>query len=1019
MAHRRPRLAGTRRRRRRPPVSAAPAGTATAAAITDEWDLLRHLTSLVSEDAADAEVFAAVDRALAQLAGADFSVLIRFEPDDGLAVVALDGAAASTEPALEPLPEAAVARSLRSVGRPERWNGPNLAEKLPFITGSRPATRCALAVPIQTGTLSWGLEVLVADHEDAFGGVTDELLANVVDLIRPTLAWSDARRDLRHVELERAQLRRVAEVAASATEIEELFVALTQAASTVLHGHPTSLVRYDDDSHGILVATHAGGAVAGDIGTPSAVSVPIMLGRQVWGSLAAGSSGAPLPPDAEERLSTLVGIVAASIESAQVRDDLRAMAHEQAALRRVAELMVLDVPQEVLFDAVASEAAELVNECTTLLRVDDETSCTVVGVGRSGVAAGTRITMSAEQGLVAQVCRTRSPARVDDHPSHTGRDEAINERSHRSSVGVPVIVSNEVWGVLGCTSWEHRLRPGTERRLEQFAPLVAAALANAEARAHVQELADEQTALRRVADLAAREAPAEEVMQAVVDEAARLSGVEFTTLLRFEDDQTSSIIALAGAPRGIEIGMRAPIDGGGATQQVWHTQRPARIDDLSQVGGGWARVASGRGFTASVAVPIFIRGHLWGVLVVVSTDRPLPAATEGHLVNFAELAGTGVSAAQARVELRAVVEEQIVLRRVAELAARGAPLEQVLEATAREASALMGGMAAALTQYKGDEEGVIIAGCNISTPVGMRVPLTEDTGTGIVKRTRKPYRVDDFAATSLAKVAADLGIVAAVTVPVTVEGTVWGMLSITSAGPPIPPGIESRLTQFAELVAAAIATAQNKNALLASRRRVLTTADETRRRVQRDVHDGAQQQLVHTIINLKLAREAMTAGDGQAERLITEALRNAERASQELRDLVHGILPAALTLGGLRRGVVSLADDLALPVSIRVEAPRLSTKLETTAYFVVAEALTNVVKHARAAHARVDVVLAGDVLVIDVVDDGTGGADAASGTGLTGLQDRVQASDGILTISSPPGGGTHLQARIPVIDRND
>ncbi|MDN5776071.1 MAG: GAF domain-containing protein [Humibacillus sp.] len=970
-------------------------------------------------DATDDEVFAAVDRALAHVASADFSVLIRFEPDDGLAVVALDGSAASTEPALLPLLEAAVVRSLRAVGRPERWNDLNLAEKLPFITGSRPATRCALAVPIQTGISSWGLEVLVADQEDAFGGVTDELFTDALDVIRPMLAWSEASRDLRHVELERAQLRRVAEVAASATDLEELFVALTRAASAVLHGHPTSLVCYDDDAHGILVATHGGGAVAGDIGTPSAVSVPIMVGRQVWGSLAAGSIGDSLPLDAEERLSMFVGIMAAWIESAQVRDDLAAMADEQAALRRVAELMVLDVSQEKLFDAVASQAAELVNECTTLVRVDNETSCTVVGVGRSAVATGTRIAVSAERGLVAQVCRTRSPARVDDHPTHPGRAEASNQRSLRSSVGVPVIVSNKVWGVLGCTSWEHRLRPGTERRLEQFAALVAAALANAEARAHVQNLADEQSALRRVADLAALEAPAEEVMQAVADEAARLSGVEFTSLLRFGGDGSSSVVSLAGAPNGIAVGMRAPLKGEGAIPQVWRTARPARIDDLSQVRGGWAEVVADRGFSATVAVPIFIRGHLWGVLVVVSTDRPLPAGTEDHLVNFAELAGTGISAAQARVELRAVAEEQTALRRVAELVARGAPLEQVLAATAREASTLMRGLAAALMQYGGDEEAVVVAASNSPAPVGLRVPLTPDTGTGLVKQTGKPHRVDDFATTSLAAVAADLGIVGAVTVPVIVEGTVWGMLSTTSAGPPIPPETESRLTQFAELAAAAIAAAQNKNALLASRRRVLTTADETRRRVQRDVHDGAQQQLVHTIINLKLAREAMTAGDGQAERLITEALRSAERASQELRDLVHGILPAALTLGGLRRGVVSLADDLTLPVSIRVEAPRLSTKLETTAYFVVAEALTNVVKHARAGHARVDVVLVGDVLVIDVVDDGAGGADAASGTGLTGLQDRVQASDGILTVSSPPGGGTHLQARIPVTEPND
>lgn len=713
-----------------------------------------------------------------------------------------------------------------------------------------------------------------------------------------------------------------------------------------------------------------------------------------------------------------MGIVVTAITGGQARDELEAMARERASLRRVVDL-TQGVSQEVLLGTVAAEAADLVGECTTLLRVDGEMCATVVGVGRNGSAVGTRLTSPADLGLVAAIRRTRCPARSDDHQRETALTQARNERGIRTSVGVPIIVGNQVWGVLVCTSLEHRLLPDTECRLEQFAALVAAALVNAEARSRAQALAAEQAALRRVADLAAREAPVEAVMQAVSDQAARLAGVEFTSLLRFGRDGYSSIVSLAGAPKGIAVGMRASVEGGGAIAQVWRTGRPARVDDLSGVAGGWAEVVAGRGFSATVAVPIFIRGHLWGVLVVVSNDRPLPGGTEEHLVSFAELAGTGISAAESRAELREVAEEQTALRIVAELVARGAPLEQVLEATAREASKLMGGMAAALMRYGGEGEAMVIAACNSPAPVGLRVPLTDDTGTGIVKQTGKPHRVDDFAATSLAAVAAGLGIVGAVTVPVIVEGSVWGTLSTTTSGPPIPPRAESRLMQFAELSAAAIAAAQNKNALLASRRRVLTTADETRRRVQRDVHDGAQQWLVHTIVNLKLAGDALAAGDGQVEQLVAEGLRNAERANQELRDLVHGILPAALTLGGLRRGVESLADDLALPVSIRVEAPRLSAKIETTAYFVVAEALTNVVKHARAGRALVDVALCEDVLVIDVVDDGVGGVDADAGTGLTGLQDRVQASDGVLTISSPPGGGTHLQARIPVIDAND
>ncbi len=249
--------------------------------------------------------------------------------------------------------------------------------------------------------------------------------------------------------------------------------------------------------------------------------------------------------------------------------------------------------------------------------------------------------------------------------------------------------------------------------------------------------------------------------------------------------------------------------------------------------------------------------------------------------------------------------------------------------------------------------------------------------------------------------------------PVTVEGQVWGTLTTSTAGDPLPVGTEERLGQLAELAAAAIANAENKTKLTASRARVIATADETRRRLQRDVHDSAQQRLVHTIIALKLARDQIAAGGAAAE-LVNEALANAERANGDLRDVVHGILPASLARGGLRAGLESLVTDLALPVDVHVATPRLPTDLETTAYFIVAEALTNVIKHAGASRAAVTVKVNDARLVIDVRDDGAGGADPAHGTGLTGLLDRVDASEGTLEITSPSGFGTTLLATLPL-----
>ena len=245
------------------------------------------------------------------------------------------------------------------------------------------------------------------------------------------------------------------------------------------------------------------------------------------------------------------------------------------------------------------------------------------------------------------------------------------------------------------------------------------------------------------------------------------------------------------------------------------------------------------------------------------------------------------------------------------------------------------------------------------------------------------------------------------------KAVVWGALTTSAHGSPLPAGTQKRLEQFAELAAAAIANAENKAQLTASRARVVATADEARRRLQRDVHDGAQQRLVQTIITLKLARDAVT-GDGPAADLIGEALYHAERANAQLRDLAHGILPAALSQGGLGPGLESLIDDIAVPVQLRLHASRLPIQAETTAYFVVAEALTNVVKHASASRVEVTVELDGGMLSVEVRDDGVGGAHAANGGGLTGLSDRVEAAEGVLTITSAPGSGTTVHASIPI-----
>jgi signal transduction histidine kinase len=199
----------------------------------------------------------------------------------------------------------------------------------------------------------------------------------------------------------------------------------------------------------------------------------------------------------------------------------------------------------------------------------------------------------------------------------------------------------------------------------------------------------------------------------------------------------------------------------------------------------------------------------------------------------------------------------------------------------------------------------------------------------------------------------------------------------------------------------------------ASRARVLAAADRERRRVVRDLHDGAQQRLVHTVVTLKLAKRALDRDPAQARPLVDEALENAQQATNELRELAHGIMPSVLTHGGLRAGVDALAARMPMPVESEIPDERFPPELEATVYFVIAEALTNVAKHAQAGEARVSVRGDGGGLIAEIRDDGVGGA-VLAGSGLTGLEDRLEAVGGRLHVESPPGGGTTLRVEIPL-----
>jgi PAS domain S-box-containing protein len=531
--------------------------------------------------------------------------------------------------------------------------------------------------------------------------------------------------------------------------------------------------------------------------------------------------------------------------------------------------------------------------------------------------------------------------------------------------------------------------------------------------------AEEQAALRRVATLVARETAPDEVFAAVAAEVGEVLGVDATHVGRFEGDSTVVSVGQWGGHSGIPIGAEFPLEGDNVSARVLRTGRPARMDGYEDVPGVIAATIRQMGIRFAVGAPIFVGGRTWGVMTATSKgERPFPAGTESRLQDFTELVATAIANAEARTQLARLADEQAALRRVATLVAHGAQPSEVFDAVTREVAEVMGASAASLARYDADLITVVAQFGAPYVRIGERLPVGGRNVVSTVLRTRRPARLDDIATATgaIGEVARRTGVRSSVGAPVVVDGRTWGVLVTIWADREPPTGTEERMAGFAELLDTAIANADSRDQLTASRARVLAAGDDARRRVVRDLHDGAQQRLVHTVIRLKLAQQALHQDPVDAEALVAEALGSAKLATDELRELSHGILPSMLTRGGLRAAIDAFEARLDLPVEIDVSSERLPPDIEASAYFIVAEALTNVVKHARATRATVRALADDGVLTLEVRDDGVGGADP-EGHGLMGIADRVDALGGRLRIESADGGGTLLAARLPLSTR--
>jgi signal transduction histidine kinase len=708
-------------------------------------------------------------------------------------------------------------------------------------------------------------------------------------------------------------------------------------------------------------------------------------------------------------------------------DEPRVLAEEQAALRRVATLVARGAPPEEVFAAAVEEVGRLLRvDLVSMGRYEpDRTMTFVTSWGGPGhfVPVGTPL-MLGGRNLNTIVFETGRPARIDSYDDASGPiGLAVRDGGVRSAAGTPITVEGRLWGMMSAgSSGEEPLPADTEARLASFTELLAMAIANAESRAGLARIAEEQAALRRVATLVARGTSPEEVFAAVTDEVGRLLSVAYAHLGRYEPDGTMTIVA--GAGRTVDhfpVGRRWSLGGKDVATIVFETGRPARIDSFADPSGPLSLAAREEGVGSGVGTPVIVEGHLWGVMATHSRlEQPLPADTEARLANFTELLATAVANAESRAGLARLAGEQAALRRVATLVAQGVPQEDVFAAVIEEAGQLLRVDYAHLGRYDSDGSITFVAtwgGARERFPVGTRWTLGGHNLSTLVFDTGRPARIESYAdATGPITVGVrETGLRSAVGAPIIVESRVWGAMSAGSIEQPLPADTEERLAQFTGLVATAIANAESRAALAASRARIVAAADETRRRIERNLHDGIQQQLVSLMLELRAAqaREAPDMSELTAELARTE--QGLAGVLEELREISRGIHPAMLSRGGLGPALAALARRSGVPVELDLRAEqRLPEHAEVAAYYVVSEALTNVAKHAHASVVNVELDVPDAVVRLAIRDDGVGGADSSQGSGLVGLSDRIEALGGTLEVTSPTGSGTTLRIEIPL-----
>jgi PAS domain S-box-containing protein len=674
--------------------------------LAEEQAALRRVATLVAEGAPPGVVLDTAVGEMQALLEAYQVALNQFVPHEEILVLAHRGLDLDRSPVGSRVSiggESARAK-VRRTGRPARMENYEFAEGDLAKHARATGVRSSVSVPVTVEGRVWGLITASWKGEQVPPPETEERMSKFAELLDTAIAGAEARAQIERLAQEQAALRRVATLVARESSPAEVFGTVAEELAQLLGTEGVGMLRFEPDGAATLVAqsntpwepiplgtrfalegenvittvfrtrraarlddwsnaTGAAAAMAHTLGIRSSVATPIVVEGRLWGTMVAVTRQVePLPADTESRIGKFTKLLATAISNAEARGELSRLAEEQAALRRVATLVAEGVESSELFGAVVEEVGRLLEaDLTGMIRyVSDDAVAPVATSAADGEHPEVHGEWPLDGDRIATtILRTRRPAREDDWARAGGpiADFVLNKMGVRSSVGSPIVVEGQVWGALFVHSKhpQEPLPPDTEARLTNFAELVATAISNAQARAEVGRLADEQAALRRVATLVAQERSPAEVFAAVAEEIGRVLQVEDTRMIRYEPDGTATITASWGKlDAELPVGTNMAVGGENISTWVFRTGRAARKDYYDDASGALGDRAHELGVRSAVGTPIIVGGRLWGAMITASmTAEPLPVETEARMGQFTELVATAISNIEARSDLAA------------------------------------------------------------------------------------------------------------------------------------------------------------------------------------------------------------------------------------------------------------------------------------------------------------------------------------------------------------------------------